>query len=433
MILPARPLIITLSVWTAAAVAASFMPALLPYWLAAGVAIVLWALVDLLLLWRLPPPSVARTVDNSLPLGIWSPVMLRLQASGRTAQRLHVFDHYPSECEQTGLPATLTARPGKLMQVKYRIQPNARGDLQFGRIELRMDSPWRAWQRQGHIGEAQQIKVYPNFAPLARHALQATDRHAPGMLKRRRRGQGMDFEQLREYREGDSLRQIDWKASTRMGKIISREYQDERDQRILLMVDCGRRMAARDGALSHFDHVLNAVLLLGYVGLRHGDSVGLITLGGPERLLTPQRSASTVSKILNTVYDLQPTLQSSDFERAAQQLMKHERKRSLVVLFTNLRDEDDQTLLTAARLMGERHLVLIASLREGELDAAQRLPVRHAEDAGLRAAATAYRAQRDAVLARLRANGVLCLDVPPQDLAVDTVNRYLAIKAAGRL
>lgn len=433
MTLPARPLIITLSVWAVAAVVAAFVPVLLLVWYAAGVLILLWVVADLLLLWRLPPPSISRAIDSSLPLGVWSTVTLSLQANGRSALRLHLFDHYPQECEQTGLPATLTARPGKLMQVKYRLQPQARGNLQFDRIAIRIDSPWRAWQRQGKIGEGQEVRVYPNFAPLTRHALQATDRHAPGMLKRRRRGQGMDFEQLREYREGDSLRQIDWKASTRMGKIISREYQDERDQRILLMVDCGRRMAARDDALSHFDHVLNAVLLLGYVGLRHGDSVGLITLGGPERFLSPQRSASTVSKILNTVYDLQPTLQSSDFERAAQQLMKHERKRSLVVLFTNLRDEDDQSLLTAARLMGERHLVLVASLREGELDAAQRMPVKHAEDAGLRAAATAYRVQRNAVLSRLRANGVLCLDVPPQDLAVDTVNRYLAIKAAGRL
>ena len=95
------------------------------------------------------------------------------------------------------------------------------------------------------------------------------------MLQRRRRGEGLEFHQLREYREGDSQRQIDWKATSRSGQLISREYQDERDQQIMLLIDCGRRMRAQDDELSHFDHVLNAALLLAYVGLRQGDAVGL--------------------------------------------------------------------------------------------------------------------------------------------------------------
>ena len=435
MILPAKALLWALTAWLAAAIAAAFLPLLMPAVSGLGLLIALWAAADWLLVRRVQLPAMQRRVQQTLPLGIWSPVELLLHWPGWVPRQVELFDHSPAHFAQEGMPATVRGEASAHWSLRYRIRAYWRGDHDFAPLELRLRSPWHAWLRRERVGEAQAVKVYPNFAPLARHALHAVDyRNARfGQQQRRRRGQGMDFAQLREYREGDSQRQIDWKASTRLGKMISREYQDERDQRILLLVDCGRRMAARDGALSHFDHVLNAVLLLGYVGLRHGDSVGLITLGGPERMLSPQRSASTVSKILNTVYDLQPTLQSSDFERAAQQLMRYERKRSLVVLFTNLRDEDDQSLLTAARLMGERHLVLVASLREGELDAAQRLPVRHAEDAGLRAAATAYRAQRDAVLARLRANGVLCLDVPPQDLAVDTVNRYLAIKAAGRL
>jgi len=231
------------------------------------------------------------------------------------------------------------------------------------------------------------------------------------------------------------MRQIDWKATTRLGKMISREYQDERDQRILLLVDCGRRMGAKEGegTLSHFDHALDAVLMLAYVALSHGDRVGLMTLGGPERYLATQHSAATVSRILRETYDLQPTLQVSDFEQAAQQLLLRERKRALVVLMTNLRDEDDQSLVTATRLLGRRHLVLVASLRESALDQAQDAAIQTAHDAAQVAAAIDYARRREATLRRLRAEGVLCLDVRPEDLAIETVNRYLAVKAASQL
>lgn len=175
------------------------------------------------------------------------------------------------------------------------------------------------------------------------------------------------------------------------------------------------------------------MLLLSYVGLRYGDSVGLMSFGGPERYLSPVRSVNAINRVLHEIYDLQPTLASSDFETAAQSLVSRERKRSLVVVFTNLRDEDESSLLGAVRLLSKRHLVLVASLREAELDQAAELPIENAQDAALRAAAASYQARRKSVLARLRSSGVLCLDVQPQELAVESVNRYLAIKAAGRL
>ncbi|KAF7600472.1 MAG: hypothetical protein CGU28_03395 [Candidatus Dactylopiibacterium carminicum] len=242
---------------------------------------------------------------------------------------------------------------------------------------------------------------------------------------------------------------------------ISREYQDERDQRILLLLDCGRRMGARDndpdqtpdrpelgmapsgsgvphtdhtgGSLSHFDHALDALLLLAYVGLNHGDRVGLMTLGGPQRYLPAQHAGSTLNHILRETYDLQPTLQVSDFERAAQQLLMHERKRALVVLLTNLRDEDDQNLLAATRLLRARHLVLVASLREAALDQARHAAIGTPLEASHLAAASGYAQRREASLRRLRAEGVLCLDVQPEKLAVESINRYLAIKAATML
>jgi uncharacterized protein (DUF58 family) len=435
MIVPARPLLCALATWFALGLALAFMPALQDIWQLAGVAIMLWSFADFLLARWLEPPSMQRVVNSSLPLGEWSAVEVRLHWSGRTPHNVEAFDHHPADFEQQGLPAQLVAHGNNTFVIRYRIRPLARGDHAFDCLGLRVSSPWRAWQRSLRLGTPHAVKVYPNFAPLARHALRAVDyRNASfGLQQRRRRGQGMDFAQLREYREGDSLRQIDWKATTRMGKMISREYQDERDQRILLLVDCGRRMGARDGELSHFDHALDAALMLAYVALRHGDRVGMMTLGGPERFVPAQRSASTVSNLLGALYDLQPGVQTSDFERAAQRLLGLERKRALVVLLTNLRDEDDQGLLAATRMLRQRHLVLVASLREAALDEAESQQVGELRDAARLGAATGYRRSRDAAFKRLRAEGVLCLDVPPQKLAVEAINRYLAVKAAHQL
>lgn len=434
MILPSNRLLIVAACWFCASVPAAILPELLPAWLVVSGLILLLITLDAARLYRQPLPEAQRRVSGSLPQTIWCDVELDFTTHTETGQKIQVKDSPPEKCEYDDKTITIVLMPQKISQIVYRIKPLMRGDLSFGYIHLRLFSPWQLWLRQELVGLKQSVSIFPNFAPITQMALQTTITQAGmGFHQVRKRGQGMEFEQLREYRSGDTMRQIDWKATTRMRKMISREYQDERNQRIMIMLDCGRRMGASEGDLSHFDHALDAVLLLSYVGLRYGDSVGLLTLGGPERYLPPVRSVNAINRVLHEVYDLQPTLNSSDFEVAALSLITRERKRSLVVLFTNLRDEDEQSLLASVKLLSKRHLVLVASLREAELDKAASISIADPQDAALRAATSDYQAKRQAVLTRLRNAGVLCLDVQPQQLAVESVNRYLAIKAAGKL
>jgi uncharacterized protein (DUF58 family) len=258
-----------------------------------------------------------------------------------------------------------------------------------------------------------------------------------GVLLRRRRGEGMDFHQLREYREGDSQRQVDWNATSRMRKLISREYRDERDQHIVFLIDCGRRMSATDlsaAHLTHFDHVLNAALLLGYVSLRQGDAVGYLTFATETpRFSAPRKSGAAVSVLLNGLYDVQPSLAVPDYTQAAVQLSAHLKRRALVIVLSNLRDEDDETLAPALRLLTERHLVLFASLREPTLDDKLREPVNDLDSAVTHVAAVDYAYERQRALKRIERSGAMVLDVEPQKLPIALVNRYLDIKRAGRL
>ena len=236
-----------------------------------------------------------------------------------------------------------------------------------------------------------------------------------------------------EYRQGDTPRHIDWKASARVRRLVSREYRDERDQQVLLLLDCGRRMHARDGALSHLDHALNACLLLAHVALRQGDAVGLMSFGGVERYVPPRKSHAALNALLAASYDLDVTLHAPDYYAAAVDLLRRQSKRSLVVIVSNLRDEDDDSLRPALALLRRRHLVVLASLREHILDAALAAPV-DGLDAALTHAATAqYLERRRRQFALLEESRVPCLDVEPQQLPIALVNRYTELKRRGAL
>ncbi len=254
-----------------------------------------------------------------------------------------------------------------------------------------------------------------------------------GIVRRRRRGEGLEFEQLREYREGDLIRQIDWKATARHRKLISREYEDERNQQIVFLLDCGRRMRAVDDGVAHFEHVLNAVLLLGHIATKQGDSVGLMTFAGEERWLPPVKGPAGMSAILNRVYDLQTSPTPADYRDAAKRLMTRQRRRAMVILVSNLRDEDSSELRPALATLRQRHLVLVASLKETAVALAAAGPAGGFRDALAVAAANHYLAERGKAHEALRRGGILLLDAAPAELPVHLANAYLDLKRSGRL
>ena len=431
----ARRLFYLLWVWLAVGVVAAFWPTLASVWTGIGALLLLVAAIDLFKVSRRPDISVVRTVSGSLALGVWSEVRLRLQQAAGSPVVLEIFDHFPPHTEVRGMPMQTHIPAGGWAEISYEIRPTERGELCFAATRLLILSAWGLWRRVQKAGADECVKVYPNFAAVTRYALLATDNRLSrmGIRLRQRRGEGLEFHQLREYRTGDMLRQIDWKATSRLKKITSREYQDERDQQVVFMIDCGRRMHAKDGELSHFDHALNAVLLLAYVALRQGDTVGLMAFGGRPCYLPPRKGANVINSLLDTVYDLQASTRSPDFLQAATDLMKRLKKRSLVVLVTNLRDEDNAELLPALHLMRQRHLVLLASLQERVINDVLSEPVKNFDDALRNSATHTYLADRRRAHEAIKANGVLTVDVEPEKLPVALVNRYLDIKRSGRL
>lgn len=435
MMMPTRRALLAAAVWLGICVLSAALILPEAAWQYGAGALAMLLLTDAILVLRRSPPTAQRDAPSSMAHGRWHDVIVTLSNPGRAAIAVELYDHHPSNFETRNLPLNLRLPAQGWTRSTYALQANMRGAFRFGPIEIRVRSPLGLLQRQIRIGAPQALKVYPDFGALAGYALLATDHRLSqiGVLQRRRRGEGMDFHQLREYRLGDSLKRIDWKATARMHRLISREYQDERDQTILLVLDCGRRMTAMDAQLSHFDAALNAALLLAHVGLHHGDAVGAITMAGENRFFAPRKGPKTVASLMELLYDLQPSMRTPDYYAAAIDIMRRISKRALVVFISNLRDEDDDTLRPALALLRRRHLVLFASLRERVLSETLSKPVRDLDSALIHTATADYLQARTASFGKLEQAGALLMDVEPEQLAMRLVNRYLEAKRSGML
>ena len=390
--------------------------------------------------WRRSSPVMTRGLPAAFAIAAKRPVHLTIDVEGTGEWVCELYDHADPSLLTEGLPVQLTMSGATRTETSYSVVPTRRGEVTFAPADIRIRSRWGLCELLERIGPTEMRRVYPDFAQVARYAWLAGDRRLQeiGIKTYQLRGQGTDFKQLSEYRAGHPVRHIDWRATLRLGKPIVREYQDERDQYVMLLVDCGRRLRADDrtGMLgtTHFDQVLNAVMLLSYVALKQGDAVGAMTFGNPPghgRSFAPRKGARALNALMGQLYDVQPTPTHSDYVAAAQDLLRRQHKRALVVVLTNFRDEDSTELAHALRLLRSRHLVLLASLRErivGELLAQPLVSGQAAIDI---ASTHLYEQSRRAAFNRLAARDGLMVDAEPERLGIELVNRYHAVKRAG--
>jgi uncharacterized protein (DUF58 family) len=422
-------------VWLLLGAAVALLPSLGLVWKWVGLAAAVVALFDAALVWWSRPLHVARRLPARFALGQSAEVTLTLRNDSRTPVALEVFDGIPPHAVAEVLPWEGVVPANREIRVVYPVKLVERGDAEFGAVHVRRCSPLGLWSRRFLHSAAETVKVYPNYEPVIRFALLAMQhRESPlGIVRRPRAGSSRDFHQLREYRDGDPLAQIDWKATSRRQMLISRGYQEQRDQAVVFLLDTGRRMRALDGGVPQFDHVLNALLLVAHVALGQGDQVSVKSFGGTDRWLPPIKGSHAMPVLLNHLYDYQTTAAPSDFAGAVEKLMSRQRRRSLVILLTNLRGEDGKELLPSLQVLNTKHLVLLASMREGVVQEAFHKPVDSFPSALRYLAADRYVQERREILATLGASGIFTLDSTAREFPVQLANTYFDIKAAGRI
>jgi uncharacterized protein (DUF58 family) len=440
-ILPSRAGVALVALLAAAASAAAAAGAPVATVAAAGgVAVVLclaYAIVDVRAsrsAWREAPLVWQRRLPPALAVGVRRVIEGSIVNVGRRRWQVTLFDHIDPSFDVFGLPAPCTVAAESALTLRYEVVPHRRGAASFAPAELRVRTLAGSCELRVACGEAQTLRVYPNFATVSRYAWLAGDRRLAeiGIKSYPMRGSGTDFKQLADYRPGDAIRDIDWKATLRHGRPIVREYQDERDQSVVFLLDCGRRMRADEGrGASHFDAALEALMLLAYVALKEGDEVGAVTFGGDDaRSVAPRKGAHSLNALIAALHDVEPAPTQPDYRAAATRLMQTLRKRSLVVVLTNFREEDASEVAPALALLRTRHLVLLASLRERALREIAEQPLVVERDAIEVAGAHLFAQARDDAFRRLAAKDAYLLDVEPEHVAVELVNRYRAIKRA---
>jgi len=433
--IPSRRLLQLLAAWLVLSVLASLWPRFAPLWKFGAAFLTGFAALDAVLLFLSRRLTVRREVPGRLALGVEIEIPLTLHNPNRRSVAAEFFDGLPETVESTQLPWNGSIPASGHTTVLYTARPLTRGAVTFTECHVRHASPLGLWWRGYRAGSAADSRVYPDYEPVIRYTLLAMSNRESqmGIISKNRVGQSREFHQLREYQDGDVLSQLDWKATARRGQLVSREYREQKDQTLIFMLDCGRRMRTPDGALPQFDHCLNATLLLSYIALKQGDRVGVMGFGGSTRWLAPVKGQHSMAGILNHLYDYECTSAPSDFSEAAERLMARQRRRALVVLLTNLRTEDSSHLLAPLRLLRRRHLVVVASLREKSVVERVHAPVVRFDDALLAAAGQGYLTDRGAFLANLRDHGVLTLDETAALLPAALANAYLDIKRRGAL
>jgi uncharacterized protein (DUF58 family) len=391
--------------------------------------------------WRefrsLPRPdqfSIARDLSSRLSLGVEHKVKLVIRNRCKQPVRFEVRDEVPDSFELLSklTPGELPA--GGALEIIYIILPLQRGAFHFGSVVLRVGQAGGLLQRQFSLSAPNLIKVYPNFKEVGHYDLLAKiDERAELVRKPRHvRAAGTDFESLRPYIPGEDPRSIDWKATARRGSPIARNRQIERGQQIAILLDSGRLMAGMVGKYTKLEHALNAAVMLSYVAQKRGDALAVVAFSNKiESFLPMVRGPAILPRVLESLYPVQVRQVESDYWQVIAEVMQLLRRRSLLILLTDVLDSSSSAgLINNLARAADRHLVLCVILSEPEIRAlAGQIPASMAETYRKAAAADVLRRRRLAV-EQMRARGILVLETDPEHLSVQLVKRYLEIRQA---
>ncbi len=383
---------------------------------------------------------VARHHDAKLSLGAANPIRIDLEWRGQRTVDVTINDEPPLEFNVGGVTEQrLTSVPRETHTLTYALIPIQRGDYRFGDINLRWSSPLRLIVRQAVIPAAGTVKVYPNLYEIRQFDLLVRRNNLAeiGLHNLRLRGEGTAFESLRDYTPDDPYRSINWKATARRGKPISTDYEPERSQRVILLLDVGRTMRSpipNDAdpplIMAKVDFVINSVLLLSYVASRTSDQVGLLVFADKiKQFIAPAPGGAHFQKLLEALYALGSEPVEADYKQAISYLKVHYKKRAFTIMFTDpsgARASD--ALLANMPRLAPQHLPLLVMIRDPILDREAGLQPADSDTVYRRAVAEQLIDERRLLLNHLQRRGVFTLDVDAKHLSVEAINRYLELK-----
>ncbi|GAC1592780.1 MAG: DUF58 domain-containing protein [Candidatus Velthaea sp.] len=383
------------------------------------------------------PPQIVRSVPARFALARADAFAYTVTNRSPVPLRFGIAEEPVARLDVDIAVACGTVASNARSSVRINILPRERGRTRTGRAFAWFESPLGLVRRRVFVGEPQDIRVMPDLSTLERGGdlARRTRLLEAGLRRVRRRGTGSEFESLREYTSGDAYRAIDWKATARRGKVMVAQYEVERSQQIVIALDAGRLMSPRLGDRRKLDYAVSAALSIAAIAQLADDRVGIHAFAGTTlAAIAPQRGPAHTAALTDALADLEPSFEESDYERAALELRRRYRKRSLIVVFTDLFDPvASGAVLASLALLAPHHLVLVVLMNDAAIAAARDPEPRDTGAAYRAAVAVSLAGERERAVAALRERGIGVVDVPARDLTIALLDAYVEIKSRALL
>ena len=381
-----------------------------------------------------PPPAlrIRRDHDHVLSVRTENQIVLKVENDGNEPIQAILRDEPPGLFASSNREFKINLDAGRETVLRYQVTPPTRGSAKFRGTFLRISCPLGLVTRQEFLDTEERVRVYPNLLALKEFDLlkQQGRLRDLGIRHSRQRGLGMEFESLREYTQGDDYRKLDWKASARRGKLVVRQFEQERNQAVIIVIDVGRHMMAEANGVPKLDHVLDALLMLTNAAAMAGDMVGLLAYAdNVRRYIPPRKGRAQIGAIIDAIHDMEAEPVESDPINAFSYLASRWKRRSLVVTFTDYEDVDRAEELCAAFApMARRHVSLLSRVLDPRMKAIASQRITSVSEMYQVAAGTMLMEDRRNAARVLKSRGIHTLDSDPENLASDLVNYYFKVK-----
>jgi uncharacterized protein (DUF58 family) len=401
-------------------------------------AVLVLLLVEAAILWS-PSQGVSavRIVPAMFSLSDENEVRIELQSSASVKLKCDLFDETPFQFQQRDFHAKFDLEPNKPLLLKYTVAPKTRGSYQFGNINVLCSVLLGLIERRRLLGASAVAKVYPSIIQMKKYELQAFAKlNAPGGIRKLRRlGHSYEFDQIKYYTVGDDVRSINWKATGRRGELMVNQYEDERSQQVITIIDKSRSMHMPFNGLSLLDYSINTSLVISNIALKKHDKVGLITYSHRIGSTLPaEKGEKQLKKILESLYREKPQSFEADYDLLYRAVKNLAKVRSLIFLYLNFESSYAmERALDVLHRISKNHLLVVVIFENTELEAFARKNNEYVSDIYAQAVAQKLLMDKKQLVSKLRKYGIQTILSKPEELSINTVNKYLELKSKGAI
>lgn len=417
----------------------SFWISFLFFFVQIGMCVVIaLALVEILVLFQKKDLITAqRIISEQLSLGDENKVTLKVKSYYNTPVFLNIIDEVPYQLQLRDLNFRVNLEPNGEKTLNYSIKPNTRGVYEFNDINIYVSTFLGLIEKKYAINAKHEVGVYPSILQMRKHEFQVFTKTAinQGVKKIRRLGNTNEFEQIKNYVKGDNYKHINWKATSRRSKLMVNQYQDEKSQQVYCVIDKSRSMKLPFEGLSLLDHAINSSLVMSNVALRKGDKAGLITFSNKiGAQLKATRNAVQLKKIMEILYKQKTDFLEANFELLYQSLRRTAQGRSLVLLYTNFESMYSlERALPVLRKINKHYLLVTIFFENTEISNASEMECENVGDIYLKTFAKKFTDEKKMMVMELRKHGIQSILSKPENLSVNSINKYLELKSRGMI